>query len=60
VPLSIYNLQKVFANDASFQEWIAIYFHSDDELLKYDAVNKMYQLNHVFQISKTNILNSKK
>ncbi|MEY4876504.1 MAG: hypothetical protein RL708_1653 [Bacteroidota bacterium] len=60
VPLSIYNLQKVFANDASFQEWIAIYFHSDDELLKYDAVNKMYQLNHVFQISKTNILNSKR
>ncbi|MFM2224448.1 MAG: hypothetical protein RJA07_650 [Bacteroidota bacterium] len=60
VPLSIYNLQKIFANDASFQEWITIYFHTDEELLKYDAVNKMYQLNHVFQISKTNLLTFKK
>jgi hypothetical protein len=51
-PLSKRNLKSVFSEDISLLELLDIYFHGDRELTDYDYLNKIYNLNSVYALSK--------
>jgi hypothetical protein len=50
--LSKLNLKAVLYNDVRFHELLDIYFHSDDELTSYDSINKVYNINRIYDLSK--------
>jgi len=51
-PLSKWNLKKVFYTDIRFLELLDIYFDCDNELISYDIINKIYNLNRIYELSK--------
>jgi len=48
--LSKWNLQTVFKNDVAFIEMLNTYFESDSKLITYDSINRIYNLNRMYQM----------
>lgn len=51
-PLTKWNLKVTFSYELLFHELLDIYFHNDKDLIAYDRLNKIYYLNHVYELSK--------
>lgn len=50
--LTKWNLKTILHDEVAFHKLLDVYFHSDDELIAYDTTSKMYQLNHVYDLSR--------
>jgi len=52
LPLTVFNLKNAFPINHQFHDLLNIYFDNDDnKLIKYDAFNKTYLLNHLLEES---------
>jgi len=52
--LTLKNVEKAFANNKKFDEFVEVHFKNDADLLEYDAEHKMYKLNRLYSLSITN------
>jgi hypothetical protein len=53
--LSKSNLKTVLYSDIRFHELLDVEFHSDNELYAYDSINKIYNLNRIYELSKQKV-----
>jgi len=51
IPLTKWNLKKVFPNDSVFHEFLDMRFSADQDLIGYDQFAQQTQLNHLFRIA---------
>jgi len=56
-PLTKKYLKEVLFNDVLFNVLLEVYFKNDNELIEYDKLNKIYILNHLYELSKKQAIN---
>lgn len=52
--LTLKNMEDQFAGNAKFDEFLETHFKTDNDLLEYDNIHKMYKLNRLYELSLTN------
>jgi hypothetical protein len=52
LPLTLENLETTFKDNAGFSRLIEIYFKTDNELIEYDPIHKMYKINRLLELAK--------
>jgi hypothetical protein len=53
LPLTLRNVETVFSGETLFESFIEIHFKNDGELTEYDHIHKMYKINRLLELSKT-------
>lgn len=52
--LTLKNVEGQFADNVKFDEFLETHFKTDEDLLEYDSIHKMYKLNRLYELSLTN------
>lgn len=52
-PLTTKNLEVCFETNTAFIKLMDVHFNSDRDLLEYDNIHKMYKINRLLELSKT-------
>ena len=54
LPLTLKNIENQFTDNSKFDEFLETHFKSDNDLLEYDNIHKVYKLNRLYELSLTN------